>query len=141
MTHEIFELFLGFGDFVFEDVHLLSFGVVDFIDLVEFLLRFDTKALCDVKIVMGLFVVHLIGCELLLGGVKTDTDFLFIFLYVFLFDFGLLELEFEGFFLFEELLVEKLLHGGIQRVICGKIFEIILVFGFGHEWMRVSYKI
>ncbi len=141
VTHEIFKLFLSLCDLTFEDVHLLSFGVVDLIDLVEFLFRFDTETLCNVEIIVGFFVVHLIGGELLLGCVKTDTDFLLIFLYVFLLDFGLLELKFEGFFLFKELLVEELLHGGIQRVICSEVFKIILVFGSGHEEMRVSYKI
>ena len=141
VTHEIFKLFLSFCNFTFEDVHLLSFGVVDLIDLVEFLFRFDTKTLCNVEIIVGLFVVHLIGGELLLGGVKTNTNFLFTFLDVFLLYFGLLKLKFERFFLFKELLIEELLHGGIQRVIGSEVFKIVLVFGSGHEEMRVSYKI
>lgn len=91
VSHEIFQLFLCFGDFAFENVHLLSFGVVDLIDLVEFLFGLDTETLGDVEIVVGFFVVHLVGCELLLGGVESNTDLFFVFLDVFLFDFGLLE--------------------------------------------------
>ena len=132
VSHEIFELFLCFGDFAFENVHLLSFGVVDLIDLVEFLFGLDTETLGDVEIVVGFFVVHLIGCELLLSGVEANTDLFFVFLDVFLFDFGLLEFEFEGFFLFEELLVEQVLHGGVEWVIGSEVLEIVLVLSSGH---------
>jgi hypothetical protein len=141
MPHKIFEFLLSLGHLTFENGHLLFFGVVDFIDLVEFLFRFDTKTLCDVKVIVCLFIIHLIGRQLLLGSVESDTDLLLIFLNIFLFDFGLLELQLEGFLLFKELLVEEVLHGGIQWVICSKIFEVIFVLWSGHDMTRVSYKI
>lgn len=133
VSHEIFELLLGFGDLTLEDVGLLFFGVVDFVDLVEFLFRLYSESLCDVVIVMCLLVVHLVGGELLLCGIQAHTDLLLGFLYVFLFDFGLLQFQLERLLLFKQLLVEQLLHGRVERVVCGQILEIVFAFGFGHD--------
>jgi len=133
MSHEIFELFLCFSDFSFKNVGLLFFGIVNFIDLVKFLFRFDSKSLCDIVIVMCFFVIHLVGSKLLLRSVKTDTDFLFTFLNIFLFYFSFLQFQFECLFFFEELLIEKVLHRSIKWVISCQIFEIIFVLRSGHE--------
>lgn len=133
MSHEIFELLLCFGDFAFENVCLLFFGVVDFIDLVKFLFRLNSESLCDIVIVMCFLVIHLVGSKLLLRSVKTDTDFLFAFLNVFLFYFGLLQFQFECFFFFKELLIEELLHGSIEWIVSCQVFEIIFVLRSGHD--------
>lgn len=133
MSHEIFELLLCFGDFAFENVCLLFFGIVDFIDLVKFLFRFNSESLCDIVVVMCFLVIHLVGSKLLLRSVKTDTDFLFAFLNVFLFYFGLLQFQFERFFFFKELLIEELLHGSIEWIVSCQVFEIIFVLRSGHD--------
>lgn len=117
MSHEIFQLFLCFGDFSFEDVGLLFFGVVDLIDLVKFLFWFYSESLCDIVIIMGFFVIHLISSQLLLCCVKTDTDFLFTFLNIFLFDFSLLKFQFKSLFFLQKLFIEEILHGSIKWII------------------------
>ena len=130
VAHQIFELLLSFGYFILEYGHLLFFGVVDFIDLIEFLLGFDSEPLSDVKVIVSLLIIHLVCCQLLLGCVQTDTDLLLILLDFFLLDFGLLKFQLECLFFFEELFVEELLHGGIQWIICSQVFEIIFVLWF-----------
>jgi len=101
MSHEIFELLLCFGDFAFENVCLLFFGIVDFIDLVKFLFRFNSESLCDIVIVMCFLVIHLVGSKLLLRSVKTDTDFLFAFLNCFSFLFWLIAIPIRVLLLFQ----------------------------------------
>jgi hypothetical protein len=77
MPHQVLKLLLCLCHFVFKDRCLLFLCIVNFIDLVKFLLRLDSKTLCNVEILVRFLIVHLISSQLLLCSVQTHTDLLF----------------------------------------------------------------
>ena len=80
MLHEVLKLLLRLGYLALEDIELLLFGIVDFIDLSELLLRLDPESLGNIEVIVCLFVVHLVGGQLLLGIVQPYTYLLLVLL-------------------------------------------------------------
>ena len=138
MSHEILQLFLSLGHFAFQDIGLFFFGVVELVDLRQFLFGLDSQSLCDVEVVVGSLVVHLVGGQLLLGGVEAHADFFFVFLDLLPAGLGFLVFEFELFLSFEVLLLEFFLEASVECVVCGEELEIFLASGVSHE---LSFRI
>lgn len=87
---------------------------------------------------MGSLVVHLVGGQLLLGGVEAHTDFFFVLLDLLPAGFGFLVFKFELFLSFEVLLFEFFLEACVECIVSGQELEIFLASGVGHE---LSFRI
>ncbi len=133
MLHEVFKFLLSFGDLVPEDVGLLLLGVVEFIDLGEFLFCLYSEALCDIEVVVCSFVVHLVGGELLLGSIEPHSHFLLVLLDLVSLGLHLLELQLQLLLPSQVLLLYLLLQACVEAVVGSQELKVLLFFGLGHE--------
>lgn len=94
----------------------------------------------DVEVIMGAFVVHLIGGELLLRSVETDTDFFLVLLDLGAFGLGLLVLQLELLLASEVLLLDLLLQACVELVVGRQELEILLSSFIGHRKLQKIFK-
>lgn len=140
MFHQVLEFFLRFPDLATQDRGLFLLGIVKFIDLGEFLLCLKSQSLCDVKVIVCSFVVHLISGQLLLCGVEADTDFFLVFLDLGAFGPRLLVFQFQLFLAAQVLLLYFLLQSRVELVVCCQEFEVLFS-SFRHISCRKYLKV
>ena len=92
VPNQILELLLGFGNFVSQHSSFLFFRIVHLVDLRKLLFRLNAQPLSNIKVIMSTLIVHLIGSQLLLSCVQSNSYFLLALLDLFPLGLGFLEL-------------------------------------------------